>query len=217
MPTIDFGSAQPFGTLTGWNYTSATITTDKQRANALDHIGNEAASNLYDETTNVTASLVASSSSAPTIPPSIGAKVGDYILTSIQVNTTRGEAATMTLTGHNHTANAHTGSEKSVAHGITLAGGFGSKDFMAGTAGSNASVKSGSITIECQHADETDGSGSHLVGENYTPMLTAETEWVGVPSAAAESGWDVTSKPNPTENAGFETTTVSGTKALAFT
>ncbi len=217
MPTIAFGSEQPFGALTGWNYTSASPTTAKERATAADEIGNEVASKLYDERTNVTASFVAASISAPTVPPSIGAVINSYIVTSIAISTTRDGFATMTLTGHNHTANAHSGSEKSVAHGITLTSGFGAQDFMEGTAGSNASVRSGSITIECQHADETDSGGDHLVGENYQPMLTAETEWVGVPSTAAAAGWDVTSQPNPTENTGFESTSVSGTKALAFT
>lgn len=217
MPTIAFGSEQPFGALTGWNYTSASVTTDKERATAADEIGNEVASKLYDERTNVTASFVAASISAPTVPPSIGAVLNSYIVTSIAISTTRDGFATMTLTGHNHAANAHAGTEKSVAHGIALTSGFGAQDFMEGTAGSNASVRSGSITIECQHADETDNDGDHLVGENYQPMLTAETEWVGVPSTAAAAGWDVTSRPNPTENTGFESTSVSGTKALAFT
>lgn len=216
MPTIAFGSEQPFGTLTGWKYTSASVTVEKQRANAIGEIGNEVASQLYSEQTNVTASFVAAALTAPTIPATLGAVVNGYILTSIQVSTDREGFATMTLTGHNHTANAHTTGEKSVAHGITLTSGFGAQDFMGGTPGSNASVKGGSITIECQHADENDNAGEHLVGENYTPMITAETEWVGVPSAAAESGWDVTSKPNPTSNTAFETYSVSGTKALAF-
>ena len=67
MPTIAFGSEQPFGALTGWNYTSASVTVEKKRANALDEIGNEDASQLYDEMTNVTASFVAASTTAPTM------------------------------------------------------------------------------------------------------------------------------------------------------
>lgn len=216
MATIAFGSEQPFGALTGWNYTSASVTVDKERANALDETGNETASRLYDERTNVTASLVAAGATAPTVPPALGDVVNGYLITSIQLSTSRDGFATMTLTGHNHAASAHATVERTVAHGITLASGFGAQDFMGGTAGTDASIRSGSITIECQHADETDNDGDHLVGENYNPMLTAETEWVGVPTTAAGSGWDVTSKPNPTENTGFESTTVSGTKALAF-
>jgi len=219
MPTIAFGSEQPFGALTGWNYTSANVTIEKERANALDEIGNEAASQLYDEKTTVTASLVAAATTAPTVPATLGARLNSlYVLTSIQISTTRDGFATMTLTGHGHAANDHTGSDvKTVAHGITLSSGFGAQDFMGGTAGDNAAARAGSITIECQHADETDASGGHLVGENYTPMLTAETEWTGVPTTAAGAGWDVTSKPNPTENTGFETYSVSGTKPLTFT
>jgi hypothetical protein len=219
IPTIQFGSDKPFGDLTGWNYTSASVTTDKERATAADSIGNEVASRLYDEKISVTASLVAASASAPDVPTEIGAYLGAYILTSIQISTSRDGFVTMTLTGHNHAVNPHSGAsgEKTVAHGITLASGFGALDFMEGTAGSNASVRSGTITIECQHTDETDASGDHLVGENYQPMLTAETEWVGVPTTPADTGWDVTSKPNPTENTGFESASYSGTKALAFT
>lgn len=217
LPAIAFGSEQPFGALTGWNYNSASVTNGKERASALDRIGNEAASKLYDEKDEVTASFISASSSvAPTIPPVIGAVLNGYILTSIQVSTTRDGMPTMTLTGHQHAANPHDGSEKKIAHGITIASGFGAQDFMSGTAGANASVRSGSITIECQHADETDADGDHLVGENYTPMITAETEWTGVPTTPAATGWDVTSKPNPTVNTGFESYSVSGTKALAF-
>ncbi len=218
IPTIQFGSDKPLGSLTGWNYVGATPTRNKDRATAADDIGNEAVSKMYNEGIEWDISLVASSTVAPTIPPNIGAVIEDLLITRIVIGTSA-EAATMTLTVHNHTVNPHSSSsgERAVAHNITLDSGFGAKDFMGGTSGPDASVKSGTITIECQHVDEQNGDGDHLCGQNYGPMLTATTEWTGVPIVEAAVGWDVTPSTAPTVNTGFKTTSVSGTKALAFT
>lgn len=220
-PVITFGAAEGFGALTGWEAQSNDSNVNSQRANTLDKSGNESASKLYDEKTDVQSSYkadVEADPAAPTIPAEVGALVNSLILTSIDI-TTRGDAfAEMSLSGHNHTANAHTSSPalNKGAHSLTLDSGFGAQDFLGGTAGDNASCVSGRVAITCQHNDQIDGSGDHLVGENYDGKIEATSEWVGVPSAAVGAGWDTTSVVTRTENTGFLRTTATGIKALAL-
>jgi hypothetical protein len=136
-PSIQFGTASQFGELTGWVANNPTITPTRERANALGPTGNEVASKLYNEITECTQEFVsASSSTAPTIPPNLGVKLGDYLVTSIAISTGQ-QMATMTLTGHKHTVNDHDDDLRRVAHGVTLSKAFGGVDFFGGTAGDN--------------------------------------------------------------------------------
>ena len=214
-PTITFGAAEGFGALEGWSAQSNDSTDQYQRASVLDKNGNEAASKLHSRMQEVSTPYAAQAEAAPSLPATLGTLVGTMILTSISVSTTADGFASMTLSGHNHTTNAHAALLNSVAHGITLTSGFGVTDFLGGTAGDNASCISSSITISCQHRDEDSGSGDHLVGENYNAMMEATSEWIGVPGTAS-SGWDEVSVVTRTDNQGFLRTTVSGTKKLTL-
>lgn len=218
---VTFGSdAVGFGTLTGWAIQSSSVVSPQERANTLGPTGNESVMKLYGDTTEVTTTYKATvTGSAPTIPASIGALTNGYIITSINVSTSPTDFATMTLTGHNHTNNAHAADPalNSVAHSITLDDGFGVTDFLGGTAGDNASPMSSSITITCDHQDREDESGDHFVGENYNPRMEASTTWTGDPSANnADGTWDITSDGTDQGNTDFLGVTVSGTKELAF-
>jgi hypothetical protein len=216
-PAIQFGTASKFGSLTGWVANNPTITVTKERANALGPTGNEVASKLHNEMTECTQEFVsASSTTPPTIPPNLGVLMDSaYILTSIALSTGP-QMVTMTLTGHNHTDNAHADTLQRVAHGITLSKAFGGIDFFGGTAGDNADVESSTLTIECQHNDVMDADGDHLVGENFDARVSGSVVWHGVPTTPVGAGWDMTSKPTSEENTGFLKTTVTAEKALTM-
>ena len=220
-----------FGAISGWSVVPATddavpgasvqnndTNVNSPRANTLGATGNEAAAKLHSERTDVTTNYKANTIGAVTIPVNIGDLINGLILTGISVQTTADDYCTMSLTGHNHTANAHSASPalRKVAHGISLAAGFGCTDFMGGTVGAVASPVSSGINISCQHKDEDAANGDHLVGENYDPRMEANTEWVGVPTKDAAAVWDVTSAPVRTDNQGFTRRTVNGVKPLAF-
>ena len=212
---IDFGASERFGAFTGWEAQGGDSAVNKTRAVALDKMGDEAASDLHDERTEVTCRYQCNNNTN-TIPATIGAVVESLDLTSIEISTAEGRAAEMSLAGHNHTNNAHADTLRQAAHGITLAKAFGATDFMGGTAGDNASCIEGSINISVEHVDQNDADGDHLVGENYGGKIEARSTWAGVPSVPAVAGWDVTVVTTTDENTGFQKTVVTGVKALAL-
>ena len=214
-PTITFGAAQSFGALTGWAEQSSDSGVAQDRAFTLGAAGDELVSKVSNTRTEVSTPYKADDDGAVAPPANIGAVVNSIVLTQIQINTTKNDFATMTLTGHNHAANAHAdATTKQIAHGITLAAGFGAEDFLGGTAGDNADVDSSSITISVQHTDIEDADNAHLTGQNYNGKITAETVWNGVPTTAVGAGWDNVRVSTRTTNTGFLQTVASAEKAL---
>lgn len=216
---ISYGAIeQPFGEFAGWESKNSNLNVSKTRATATSQYGDEVASELHDEKTEASEDLQCNNDTN-SIPEDIGALEGNYILTGININTSEGAFATMSLSGHNHAQNAHAAEPalRNAAHGLTVAKAFGATDFLGGTAGDTASAISGSLNIQCDHNDQNDGDGDHLVGENCNFRVEAKTTWVGVPSVAAEAGWDVTITTTTDENTGFQKTEVSGIKKLDVT
>jgi len=214
---INYGASEGFGAFAGWESHGTEDTTNKTRAVATDDKGDEVASDLHDERQEVSGDYECNNDTNE-IPADIGDLVNSLILTSLNISTAEGRAATMALAGHNHANNAHadTPALRKGTHGITLAKCFGATDFLGGTAGDNASCIEGSVAITCEHADQNDGDGDHLVGENYGAKIEARSVWAGVPSVVADAGWDVTVETDTDENTGFQKTTVTGMKSLAM-
>jgi len=211
---ITFGATDGFGTFAGWELQSDSKTTAKERSMVLDATGNEVASNLFNEKTEYS-SVYKCSNNTNTVPSEIGDIYNSRALISIAINTSNSDRAQMTLTGHQHAANPHTTLVKA-AHGISVAKAFGAVDFLGGTGGTGASPASGTITITCQHEDNQDADGAHLVGENYNCTITSDTTWTGPVTTNAGTGWDVTKSEPATTNTGHVTTNVSGIKAVAM-
>jgi len=218
-PTITFGAAESFGDLMGWNEQSSNSSVVSDRARVLSKDGDQAASTLYNERTEVSTSYEAgATTSVAVLPETIGSLVNSLIVTGIDISTTATGFATLSLSGHNHTANAHTSSPalESVAHSISNTVGFGAVDFLGGTAGANADIESSTLSISCEHSDVEANTGNHLVGENYDPKITATTVWNGVPATPSGASWDKVSVVTETTNTGHLKTTVTGEKALSF-
>ena len=215
---IRYGSSEGFGPFTGWEAHTTEDNTTHTRAVATDDKGDEVASCLHDEKREVSSTYECNSDTNE-IPDAIGKLVNSLILTNISISTAEGRYATMSLQGHNHGQNAHENSPalRSAAHEITLGKCFGATDFLGGSAGNDASCVEGTITISCEHADQNDGDGNHLVGENYGAKIEARSVWAGEPQTPAGTGWDITTETEADENTGFVKTTVVGVKALAFT
>lgn len=213
---ITYGASEGFGELTGWESQGTNDTTNKTRAAAMDDKGDEVASTLHDEKQDVSGNYEANNDTN-TIPASIGALVNSLILTGINITTSGEGYAQMALSGHNHAENSHGGSPalRTAVHGIAVAKAFGCTDFLGGTAGDNASPIDSSVNIQCDHVDQNDSDGDHLVGENHNFRIEAKTTWAGVPSVAAAEGWDITVTSTVDENTGFVKTEVTGIKKLA--
>jgi len=215
---IDYGASEGFGAIAGFDSHGTEDNTTNQRATATDENGDEVASSLYDEKREVSGEYECNNDTN-TVPAAVGALVNGIILTGINISTAEGRYATMSLQGHNHTENAHAAEPalRTGTHGETLAKAFGATDFLGGTAGDNASCIEGSIAITCEHVDQNDGDGDHLVGENYGAKMEARSVWSGVPSVTAGDGWDVTTETETDEQTGFKKTTVVGVQKIAMT
>jgi hypothetical protein len=213
---ITYGASEGFGTITGWNAQGTKDATQEERLTAHEDKGDEVASKLVGEKQEVKSEYECESDTN-TIPADIGALVNALILTEISLSTDKG-AAKMSLRGHNHTANTHAAAPalRVATHGMTITSAFGAKDFLGGTAATDSAVVSGTCTIRCDHHDQDDGNGDHLVGENCNAMIECVTTWSGIPTTAAEAGWDVTVESTEDESTGFVKTVVTGTKKLAM-
>lgn len=209
-----FGSdAQGFGSLSGWAIQSSTRVAEKKRANVLGPTGNEAASNLWDETYRYTTTYKATTTAAPTVPANIGADVNSIMLEGIALSTQTDDYVSMTLTGHVHVDGTH-GTVRSVAHGITLTAGFGVSLFGCTVAETNGGFSS-SCNIGTQHLDVPGGvAGNTIAGENFDPRI--DIDLVAHGDATIASGFDQTTKTTERVNVDFLKTSLSGTKALAF-
>lgn len=213
---IAFGAYSKFGTMTGWAAQDGTPSNVKQLSRVLGETGNEASSTLYDEKTEVTQNFTATSASS-TLPAllKIGAVIGGNVVTGINIQTSWNDFAKISLTGHNHAANAHADTLQQASIGLSLTAGWGATDFLGATAGS-AVLQSSGANVVCQHVDHNDKSGDHAVGQNYDCVVTVTETWVGVPTAAAGSGWKVTSVEQNESNEDFVTTTVTAQKSIAL-
>jgi len=202
-----------FGTVTGWEKQSASENEVSVRANAFDGIGNESQSNLYDKRVEVTEEWKANlTTTAPTIPASIGAVTNDYVLTGITVSTVNNDFATMTLTGHKH-EDGSDGTLKSVSHGITLQRGFGTSNF--GSSGGE-SIDSSSANIELDHAEVADAGGDTDRGENHNPRVSITVTVLGT-GVTAPSTYDTISVSADSTNTDFIRATGEFYKPLQFT
>lgn len=200
------------GPLTGWAIQSVTVSEDNKRGTAPDETGNEEASQLHDDTQQVTTNYKATVKTAPTIPDSIGADINGILTTQISVSTDSEDFATMTLTGHAHTDGDH-GACRSVAHGMSLQRGFGASAF--GVTGGE-SVRSSELTITCEHNDVPDAEGDTAGGENYNPRIEISVRVLG-DSPSLPGGFDRMTDALEGASEDFQYTTISGVKPLAFT
>lgn len=190
---ITFGTSEPFGTFTGLltqRGNGAGFT--KDRAVAMDTIGNVVESNLHNQLIPMNQSLLASVAGAISVPDTIGKLYGLGILTRIVVRTSNTEETSVDLEGHNHGTNAHTDTLRQLEHEMTFKG-LGAQDPTGGTATGtgdfylNASV----TTISCNHRDVLGTVGNQGGGDNFTPQIECELSFVGQVTGFTATGWDV--------------------------
>jgi hypothetical protein len=214
---VPYGAAAIFGAVTGWKYVGpGSSSINKDLAEAKDELGNVAASNLINERIDKSANLECYDDTN-TVPANIGEVVNSIALTGISITLNKNAAARMTLTGHNHTANAHTATNLA-AHGIEISAAFGAEDLLGGTAGDNAAVESVQVNITCDHTDEADEGGEdHFCGQNHNAKIQVTQTWLGVPTTAFDSAtWQGTATETTDVNSGFTRTVVNVTKYLTL-
>ncbi len=225
VAVLGFGAGTAgFGALEGWEIQGSSSPTVKERATVIDTNGNLHDSNLFNEMINYTTTYKADITTVPTVPATLGALLNVILLTSINLVTVPNDYVIMTLTGHQHAANAHDGTAREILHGITLDAGFGVTDFFGETLGLVAAKQSASVTIACDHIDVLTETGGQFVGENFNARIEGDITYAGLPTTIAASevfltgGWDITSRADVLElaNTTFKLTTATLIKRLTL-
>ena len=150
--------------------------------------------------------------------PKVGNVVNAYLITSIAIATSQ-EYPEITITGHQHAANAHTDLGKnlySIPADIIalLTGAWGVYDFFAKSS-TLACATDSNYELSINHID-AECNGSHFVGQNIQGIEQATVNYVGTAATPATvSGWTVTSYDQPTSNVDFYKSTISAERVVA--
>ena len=137
--------------------------------------------------------------------------------TGMTVGFNAGEYATVSITGHQHTENAHnTGTTEGMADvsagGIPAGAGFGVPTFAGQVDGADASPVSATVTYGFNHVDREGEDGNHFVGKNITCRAELTVEWVGTPTTPEATGWETMSKGSNDANEDFDGYTYTAEK-----
>lgn len=194
---------------TDWVRQSSTPGTEVKRANAMDDMGNEIASTIYDEREPITEVWKAKGTSSLGIPD-LGALCDSYVITSIKVETSNTDYATLTIVGHKNTDGTPSQTvETGFAALITKA--YGAINLSGGT----GTCISSSIEATCEHVEVADGTGDTIAGENHNFMIVVSETFID--GGTLGNTYDNTGETNNETNTGYRTKTLTGTKAIAVT
>lgn len=194
-----------------WVRQSSTPQTTKQRAKALDAMGQEVAHTLYDTTEPVSESWVAKDVVALDVP-NLGATVDGYVVTSIKISTSNTGYATLDITAHKHT-DGTPGQTAATGFAALITAAYGALN-LAGSTGASGTLNSSTIEATCQHAEAKGATGDNVAGENYDAMMTCTQTYID--GGVMDTTWDVTDVSNAETNTGYQVKTITGTKSLTL-
>jgi len=203
---VDLGGSNLFGLSANFHAQSSESPHSRSMANMLDGAGNVQCETGVDNLTNYSNSF-AYCNATPNIKTDLGtlltkwgAVADSKAPTSMTINFSAGEYATVDISGHNHDNNAHawtTTDYADVSGSVPASAGFGVPTFGL-VVGDNATPISASLAYSMNHIDEPDANGEHWVGKNTTFRVELNLETLGLPTSqtvaaieTALSGWTV--------------------------
>ena len=132
-------------------------------------------------------------------------------VTSLTINYTAGEYATVSITGHQHTENAHSAGFAEgfadVSAAVPASSGFGVPVMAGQVTGDDCEFISMSISFGLNHVDREGADGNHFVGKSVTIRAEATVEAIGTPTTALPTGWNTVSSGPSDSNQDFDTWT----------
>ena len=170
----------------------------------------------FGDKLSVTSELKYCGSALGTDLPAIGSVSGGYVIESIAIATSATETPTISISGHNHTANAHATGLASydwpaaiIAELDAIVGKKGAVDFFDND-GASVATQSSTITGSCQHIDTEDSDGDHLAGDNYEGKIEVTQEFVGIVSAITDAAFQIDSNSGSDGNTELDTSSITG-------
>jgi len=191
---------------------NSDTTTDQEWARMLNSNGKWLKwSNEFNAITNVTVVYKYNATTGLySALPLLGAVSNSIIITGIDIESVHDDWPTITITGHNHTANAHENDRNTwdLSSFLTLAtGAFGAYDW-AGLAADEVCAQRSTISASVNHLDEN-CDHEHWVGQNIQAQLTATVEYIGPITAPSIENWNVSSWHNGDSNEAFDKSSIT--------
>lgn len=205
----------------GGDFVAQSSSTDDQqtRASAKGANGDEVAYKEHDGKTSVSCTYLYKAVSGSIVVTAlyIGKVSGGYHIDQIQVAYSNNNWPIVTVTGHNHDANAHVDADLvMIKPSLTLPAGFGVCPGLFANANADSSCISANYTLSAEHTDINGCDGNHLVGDNHGGMETVQATYYGVPTLTT-TGWVLTSDAASDSNADFDQTSINATRAVTRT
>lgn len=139
------------------------------------------------------------------------------LVTAIDFTFSVGAQPEISITGHNHTTNAHSGTN--AANVFDVSGAFSGGSLGVVTVGTqtntNAEATGSSFGFSLNHIDVESNTG-HWVGESITARCDASIDYVGVASVTA-AGWNQLLTASSDGNEEIDTSSVTAHKFFAAT
>ena len=217
--TVDLGGTDLFSLGANFGTTRSESLTVKDLQENTDGINDSFCSSMTNERTEYTQDANYCNAS-PDIKTDLGEKlskfgqvVGSIAPTELTITFEAGKSATVSITGHNHAANAHSALRNCDASGdIPASSGLGVPAIFA-DAGTNSSPVRATVRVSCDHIDEQDTSDGHWVGQSTHFRVDVEVEYIGTPSLTT-TGWNVDSAGGNDGNTTFDHYTIKAHKFL---
>ncbi len=205
-----------------WCPQSSTMSETKDREVGLCE-GDEAASQLYNETHTGSTVFKNYSEDGSLVLPSVGEIIEGYHVDSLSVALNETAHPEMTTDYHkHHTAHSEC---RTYTPTVVIPAGFGVpteiKDTDDGTVfkltGLGVGLKSMTYTLTATHVDETAKNGTWIAGDTHNGNEVLEVEFVGKVEAGdmtIGSGWDVTVKDNGDDQTAADTSSITMTRGV---
>jgi hypothetical protein len=207
---------------------TSSIDDQKTRASAKNELGDEAATATHDLKATATATYIYVGTGtvlglAPGSIPLISAVAGTfnvglvsngYAIDSIAIAYTNNTWPTLTITGHNHTSNAHADADmEHFTASLNFPSGFGCVSLLADTGAADSCVST-TYTLTAEHVDVLGATGEHLAGNYKGGSETIASTFYGVPTLDS-TGWVLTSDTAADSNADFDQVNITASKAVS--
>ena len=144
--------------------------------------------------------------------PEVGSVNNAYIVTGLDISTTFDDYPEITVTGHQHEANAHeAGNTYAISDAIQtiMTGAVGAYDF-AGEAGDPVCTQSSTYSLTVNHIDDNCDAGDHWVGTNIEGMESITVNYIGnITSSPAPAGFTLTNYSYDDSNEAHDVSSMS--------
>lgn len=211
-----------WATTGGWLIQTEENETVRERAQALDANGNEAAHALYGAKTTRTLTLTCCSSAGSLTLPAIGSLIDAsgkaWHVDSFTLEKSPTAWPSLTLVLHAHDSRKHTAC-RTFTPSLTLAAGRGIPRNVGGFSLSDLGIGFAAFTYRCEtnHVDATDGDGEFLAADNYDGTETVTLRTTGEGPVTTPAGWGETHASQSRANTSHDATEHTYTRHTAMT